>query len=81
MIDHLKELKEAGVDSLKIEGRMKSVYYVALITRAYRKALDALEGKITQDEASPFIDELYKASHRPFTTAFYFNKLSLLNSR
>lgn len=74
MIDHLKELKEAGVDSLKIEGRMKSVYYVALITRAYRKALDALEGKITQDEASPFIDELYKASHRPFTTAFYFNK-------
>lgn len=74
MIDHLKELKEAGVDSLKIEGRMKSVYYVALITRAYRKALDALEGKITQDEASPFVDELYKASHRPFTTAFYFNK-------
>ena len=74
MIDHLKELKEAGFDSLKIEGRMKSVYYVALITRAYRKALDALEGKITQDEASPFIDELYKASHRPFTTAFYFNK-------
>lgn len=74
MIDHLKELKEAGVDSLKIEGRMKSVYYVALITRAYRKALDALEGKITQDEATPFVDELYKASHRPFTTAFYFNK-------
>lgn len=74
MIDHLKELKEAGVDSLKIEGRMKSVYYVALITRAYRKALDALEGKITQNEASPFVDELYKASHRPFTTAFYFNK-------
>lgn len=74
MIDHLKELKEAGVDSLKIEGRMKSVYYVALITRAYRKALDALEEKITQDEASPFVDELYKASHRPFTTAFYFNK-------
>lgn len=74
MIDHLKELKEAGVDSLKIEGRMKSVYYVALITRAYRKALDALEGKITQEEASPFVDELYKASHRPFTTAFYFNR-------
>ena len=74
MIDHLKELKEAGVDSLKIEGRMKSVYYVALITRAYRKALDALEGKITQNEASPFVDELYMASHRPFTTAFYFNR-------
>ncbi|MEE1181245.1 MAG: peptidase U32 family protein, partial [Treponema sp.] len=43
MIDHLAELKKAGVDSLKIEGRMKSVYYVAMITRAYRKALDALD--------------------------------------
>ena len=74
MIEHLAELKKAGVDSLKIEGRMKSSYYVAMITRAYRKALDALDGKITDDEAKPFVDELYKASHRPFTTAFYFNK-------
>ncbi len=74
MIDHLKELKDAGVDSLKIEGRMKSVYYVAMITRAYRKALDALEGKISDGEARPFIDELYKVSHRPFATGFYFNK-------
>ena len=47
MIDHLEDLKNAGVDSLKIEGRMKSTYYVALVTRAYRKAIDALEGKIT----------------------------------
>ncbi len=74
MIDHLAELKEAGVDSLKIEGRMKSVYYVAMITRAYRKALDALEGKISGAEALPFVDELYNVSHRAFTTAFYFNK-------
>ena len=43
MIEHLADLKAAGVDSLKIEGRMKSLYYVALVTRAYRKALDALE--------------------------------------
>ncbi|MBO4404872.1 MAG: U32 family peptidase [Treponema sp.] len=74
MIDHLAELKKAGVDSLKIEGRMKSVYYVALITRAYRKALDVLDGKLTQSEAKPFIDELYNVSHRPFTTAFYFDR-------
>ncbi|MCI5829677.1 MAG: peptidase U32 family protein [Treponema sp.] len=74
MIDHLAELKKAGVDSLKIEGRMKSVYYVAMITRAYRKALDALDGKLTDAEAKPFIDELYKVSHRPFATGFYFNK-------
>ena len=74
MIEHLAELKKAGVDSLKIEGRMKSVYYVAMITRAYRKALDVLEGKILESEAKPFVDELYKVSHRPFTTAFYFDK-------
>ncbi|HAK68897.1 MAG TPA: peptidase U32 [Treponema sp.] len=74
MVDHLEDLKKAGVDSLKIEGRMKSIYYVALTTRAYRKALDALDGKITAQEASPFVQELYKASHRPFATGFYYNK-------
>lgn len=74
MVDHLAELKKAGVDSLKIEGRMKSVYYVAMITRAYRKALDALDGKITEEESKPFIDELYKVSHRPYATGFYFNR-------
>ncbi len=74
MIDHLAELKKAGVDSLKIEGRMKSVYYVALITRAYRKALDVLDGKISSEEAKAFVDELYNVSHRPFTTAFYFDR-------
>ena len=74
MIDHLDDLKKAGVDSLKIEGRMKSIYYVAMITRAYRKALDALDGKISPDEAKPFVDELQNASHRPFTTAFYYDR-------
>ena len=53
---------------------MKSVYYVALITRAYRKAIDALEEKIPQEEATPFVEELYKVSHRPFATGFYYNK-------
>ena len=73
MIEHLDDMKNAGVDSIKIEGRMKSVYYVALVTRAYRKALDALEGKITKEEAQPFIDELENVSHRKSGTGFYYN--------
>lgn len=74
MIEHLGDLRDAGVDSLKIEGRMKSVYYVAMVTRAYRKALDALEGKISREEAAPFVEELENVSHRESTTGFYYNK-------
>ena len=74
MIEYLADFKAAGVDSLKIEGRMKSVYYVAMVTRAYRKALDALDGKISAADAQPFIDELENVSHRESTTGFYFNK-------
>lgn len=74
MIEHLQDFKDAGVDSLKIEGRMKSVYYVAMVTRAYRKALDAVEGKITAEEAQPYVDELENVSHRESTTGFYYNK-------
>lgn len=73
MVEHLDDMKKAGVDSIKIEGRMKSVYYVALVTRAYRKALDALEGKISSEEAKPFIDELENVSHRESGTGFYYN--------
>jgi putative protease len=74
MVDHLDDMKAAGVDSLKIEGRMKSLYYVALTTRAYRKALDALDGKISPEEAKPFVDELYKAKHREFGTGFFYSR-------
>ena len=74
MVEHLKDMKDAGLDSLKIEGRMKSVYYVALVTRAYRKALDALDGKITAQEAQLFIDELENVSHRESGTGFYYNR-------
>ena len=74
MIEHLADLRDAGVDSLKIEGRMKSVYYVAMVTRAYRKALDALEGKLSQEEAAPYIAELDNVAHRESTTGFYYNK-------
>ena len=73
MIDHLGALKEAGVDSLKIEGRMKSLYYTALVTRAYRKAVDVLEG-VPEDDLSSYREELFKVSHREFSTGFYFGK-------
>lgn len=66
LIDHLKELEEAGIASLKIEGRMKSDYYVASVVNAYRRALDGFSDyKILHDE-------LEKTSHRRYTTGFYF---------
>lgn len=74
MIDKLDDLKKAGADSLKIEGRMKSLYYTAIVTRAYRKAIDSLEGRISAAEAAPFIEDLYKTSHRAFGTGFYYGK-------
>ena len=74
MIEHLDDMKKAGVDSLKIEGRMKSIYYVALVTRAYRKALDALDGKISSQEAAPFIASLDEVAHRESTTGFFYSR-------
>ena len=74
MVEHLKDMKDAGLDSIKVEGRMKSVYYVALVTRAYRKALDSLDGKISAQEAQLFIDELENVSHRESGTGFYYNR-------
>ena len=66
MIDHVMELEEAGLSSLKIEGRMKSVYYVAVVTRAYRKAIDDAPDK---DE---YKRDIFDVSHREFTTGFFF---------
>lgn len=74
MIDHLDDMKKAGVDAIKVEGRMKSTYYVAMVARAYRKAIDALEGKITKEEAAPFIASLDEVAHREATTGFYYNR-------
>lgn len=72
MIDHLTEMMDAGVDSLKVEGRMKSLYYVALTARAYRKAMDAKAGKIDESVAQPYVDELFNLQHRAFGTGFFF---------
>lgn len=66
LIDHLDELKNAGICSLKIEGRMKSEYYVASVVNAYRRALDGFVDK------KALSDELEKTSHRRYTTGFYF---------
>lgn len=66
MIEHLKELEEAGVVSLKIEGRMKSDYYVASVINAYRRAIDE------RNSMEELKDELEKTSHRRYTTGFYF---------
>lgn len=72
LIDHLDKLKNAGIDSLKIEGRMKSIYYTAITARAYRKALDSLDGKIIPD-LDKYREELFKVSHREFSTGFFFD--------
>lgn len=75
MIEFLPEILAAGVTALKIEGRMKTVYYVATVTRAYRRALDEMlrhhEGYKCSQE---YLDELNKVSHRGYTTGFYFTQ-------
>ncbi|MCD8188675.1 MAG: U32 family peptidase [Clostridiales bacterium] len=70
MIDHVPELLEVGLDSLKIEGRAKSAYYAALVTGAYRHAIDAAEAG--QPLPQVWRDEVEKVSHRPYSTGFYF---------
>lgn len=72
LIDDLKTLKNAGIDSFKIEGRMKSIYYAAVITRAYRKMLDALNGHSIPD-LDEYRNEIEKVSHREFTRGFFFD--------
>ena len=81
MINHIQELIDAGVDSLKIEGRMKSPYYVATVTNAYRRKIDQIYGK-TQNDIN-YVEEVEKTSHRLFTTGFFYpgeNKENLLTS-
>lgn len=72
LLHDLKTLKEAGIDSFKIEGRMKSIYYAAIVTRAYRKTLDALDG-ISVPDLEAYQNEIEKVSHREFTRGFFFD--------
>ncbi len=75
MLEYLPQLIEAGIESFKIEGRMKSIFYIAHVIKAYRRAIDAYyqnpEGYV-YDPA--WAEEMCKASHREFTTGFYFRK-------
>lgn len=72
MIDHVPELLDAGVTSLKIEGRTKSSYYAAAVTHAYRQAADAALAGLPLDPV--WSREVYKVSHRPYSTGFYYGQ-------
>ena len=69
-IDHLKELTEAGIDCIKIEGRAKSAYYAAVVTGAYRHCIDDLAAGKPIDPV--WRDEVEHVSHRIYSTGFYF---------
>ena len=70
MIAHIDKMTQAGITSFKIEGRMKSAYYVACVTRAYRQAIDDFVDGRAFDES--LLDEVSKAGSRGYTTGFYF---------
>lgn len=75
MIEHIPELLQSGITSFKIEGRMKSAFYVATIVRAYRMALDAYLSDPAHYVFQPaWLEEVSKVSHRSFTTGFYLDK-------
>ena len=75
MLEHLPELIEAGISSFKIEGRMKSIFYIAHVIKAYRTAIDAYCSDPEGYKYDPeWAREMCKASHRDFTTGFYFRK-------
>ena len=71
-IDHVSELMDAGLDSLKLEGRAKSAYYAAIVTGAYRHAIDAALAGQPLDPV--WRDEVEHISHRHYSTGFYFGQ-------
>lgn len=75
MIEHIPELIEAGINSFKIEGRIKSSYYVASVVKIYREAIDKyIEDPQNYKFDPKWMEELVKPSHRPYTTGFYFDE-------
>ena len=76
MIEHIPEMIDAGIDSFKIEGRMKTALYVATVARTYRRAIDDLsESKDTYTANLPWYrEEIGKCTYRQFTTGFYFGQ-------
>ena len=76
MIEYIPQLLDAGIDSLKIEGRMKTALYVATVARTYRKALDdyAKSEETYKNNMEWYREEISKCTYRQFTTGFYFGK-------
>lgn len=76
MIEHIPELVDAGIDSFKIEGRMKTALYVAVVTRTYRQAIDDYfkSPELYQSRMDYYKEEIAKCTYRQFTTGFFFGK-------
>lgn len=76
MIEHIPELVEAGINSFKVEGRMKTQLYVAVTARAYRKAIDDYfeSPELYKKNLGLYMEEISKCTYREFTTGFYFGK-------
>jgi len=74
MIEHVPDLMASGIDSFKIEGRMKTEYYVATVVNAYRRVMDGL---MTPEEGARELDCI---THRPYSTGFYFNQVKYEHS-
>jgi len=76
MIEYIPELIKAGIDSFKIEGRMKTALYVAAVTRTYRKAIDDYfeDVNLYKEKLEYYREEISKCTYRQFTTGFFFNK-------
>ena len=76
MIEHIPDLIRAGVDSFKIEGRMKTALYVAAVTRTYRRAIDDYKKspELYEKNLDYYRSEIAKCTYRQFTTGFYYGK-------
>lgn len=76
MIEHIPELIDAGIDSFKIEGRMKTALYVATVARTYRKAIDDYleDPEFYQKNMPWYLDQISNCTYRQFTTGFYFGR-------
>jgi putative protease len=78
MIEHVPELIKAGICSFKIEGRMKTAFYVGTVIKAYREAIDDYykDPELYESKKKYYLEEVSKASHRDYTTGFYFGRPS-----
>ncbi|EIW18420.1 MULTISPECIES: peptidase U32 family protein [Pelosinus] len=75
LLPHIPELIDSGLDSFKVEGRMKSVHYAATVIKVYREAIDAyVKDPEHYSVKAEWLEELQKISHRAYTSGFYFNK-------